>query len=260
MPDYIDIHSHLNFPDLYKDKDDVLLRMKEKKVWTISVGTDRKSSEKNLEFLNYDGVFTTVGLHPDDDLGEEKFAYDDYKKMAEHKKVVAIGECGLDYFRINSEDSEKKKKQKQIFEAQIDLAQKLHKPLMIHCRPGKGGDAYQDVYDILKSTGGVSGNTHFFAGDIETAKKFLSIGFSLSFTGVITFVRDYDPVIQYASLNMIMSETDAPFVAPVPHRGKTNEPSFVPLVVAKIAEIRGEDIAAVKGALVANAIRVFGLK
>ena len=128
---------------------------------------------------------------------------------------------------------------------------------MIHAR-----DAYQEILEILEPLGNrvskLRGNVHFFAGDWEIAQRFIAIGFTLSFTGVITFVRDYDEVIKNAPFSSIMSETDSPYVAPVPYRGKRNEPSYVSEVVKRIAEIRGVDFEAVREALVENALNMIG--
>ena len=131
-----------------------------------------------------------------------------------------------------------KERQTQLFETQIKFALKYDKPLMLHCR-----NAYDEVLDILKSYkreagDKLRGNVHFFAGNVEQARKFFDLGFTISFTGVITFTRDYDEVIKFAPKGKIMSETDAPFVAPEPHRGKRNEPIYVIEVVKKMAKIR----------------------
>ena len=130
---------------------------------------------------------------------------------------------------------------------------------MIHSR-----DAYEEILEILEPLAKLygpklRGDLHFFTGSLEQAKRFWTIGFTTSFTGVITFARDYDEVIKNAPLNMIMSETDAPWVSPVPYRGKRNEPSYVQEVVKKIAEIRGEDLETVQKALVSNTCRMFNL-
>ena len=137
---------------------------------------------------------------------------------------------------------------------QIELANKLNKPLMLHIR-----NAYEDALAILKSHAKVKGDVHFFAGDWNIAKQFLDFGFTLSFTGVITFTHDYDEVIKNAPLDMLLSETDAPYVAPVPYRGKRNEPAYVVEVVKAIARIRGEDEEKVRTQLVANAKHLFGI-
>ena len=144
--------------------------------------------------------------------------------------------------------------QRRVFIKQIELANKLNKPLMLHIR-----NAYEDALEIIKAHAKVRGDVHFFAGDWEIAKKFLDIGFTLSFTGVLTFTHDYDEVVKNAPLDMILSETDAPYVTPVPHRGKRNEPAYVQEVVRAIAGIRGEDLEMVAIQVLANARRVFGL-
>ncbi len=134
---------------------------------------------------------------------------------------------------------------------------------MLHIRSSKGKqDAYLDALNIIEhhqklSGGKLRGNAHFFAGDMDVLKRLLGNGFTVSFTGVLTFTKDYDELVKYVPLDMIMSETDAPFVAPVPHRGKRNSPLHVPEVVKAIAEIRGEELDVVKEAMVANAMRHF---
>jgi TatD DNase family protein len=176
--------------------------------------------------------------------------------------VVAVGECGLDYFRLGDNPAEQIERQKEIFKAQIALAKKYNKPLMIHVRDAvksplyPAGKAYEDVLALLDGQG-VVGNVHFFAGGWEIAQKFLALGFTLSFTGVITFTKNYDDVIKKVPLDMLMAETDAPFVAPVPFRGQRNEPAYVSEVVKKIAIIRGEELDWIKHKLVENAKRVF---
>lgn len=271
MPEYIDIHSHVNFAAYDVDRDEVVNRALESNTWHINVGTQKDTSLSAVQLAHkYDkGVYAIVGLHPvhttksyhdikelDETLkgfvtrGEE-FNHDEYKKLLEDPKVVALGECGLDYFRL---EVETKEKQIKAFEEQIALANEIGKPLMLHIR-----NAYKDALTILKQSAKVKGNVHFFAGSWEEAKGFLDLGFTLSFTGVITFARDYDEVVKNTPLDMIMSETDAPYVTPMPYRGKRNEPVYVKEIVKKIAEIKGEDLEKVKKQIVHNAIRVFNL-
>ena len=181
--------------------------------------------------------------------------------MGKHPRVIAIGECGLDYYRA---EEDTKELQKKAFIEHIELANKLGKPLMLHIRPGlrslgEAGNAYEDALEILKTHAKVKGDAHFFAGDWKTAKEFLDLGFTLSFTGVLTFTHDYDEVVKNAPLDMLLSETDAPYVTPAPHRGKRNEPAYVAEVVRAIASIRGENLEEVAKQLVANARRVFSL-
>ena len=150
--------------------------------------------------------------------------------------------------------------QEEAFKAQIALANELGKPLMLHIRPSDGSmDAYEDALVILKEYAKVLGNVHFFAGTYEVAKKFWEIGFTTSFTGVITFATQYDEAIQKAPLDMLHGETDAPYVTPKPFRGQRNEPLHVREVYKRIAELRGEDSEKVRLQLLENARRVFGI-
>jgi TatD DNase family protein len=243
---FFDIHAHLNFPDFDVDRKEVVGRAGDAGVAVINVGADKESSEKAVELAEQnDNMWASVGLHPND---AEEFDYDFYKKLALNKKVVAIGECGLDFYRAPKNQF---KKQEEIFIKQIELANEVNKPLMLHIRR-----AYEEAYEILKTHAKVKCNLHFFAGTLEDAKKFLELGFYFSFTGVITFARNYDEIIRFLPIDKIMSETDCPFVAPEPFRGKRNEPAYVVEVVKKIAEIRGEDFEKVRAQLLSNA-RIF---
>ena len=264
--EYIDIHSHLSFQDYGQDLLGVLINMRANNTATISVGADYESSRESVSLAQENpDIFACVGCHPDDSHVAEVFDITKYEDLVKMPKVVAVGECGLDYFRLEENPEAQIKKQKEIFSAHIALAKKYNKPLMIHVRDANKnpsypmGQAYRDVLEMLEGQE-VKGNIHFFAGDWEIAQKFLALGFTLSFTGVITFARNYDEVIKKTPLNMIMSETDAPFVAPVPYRGQRNEPAYVHKVVEKIAEIRGEDILWVKHQMLENAKRVFGIQ
>lgn len=258
---YIDAHCHLDFPDYQNDFEAVLTRMKEAEVGAMTIGTDLESSKMAVKIAEEnENIWACIGVHPVDSVEKDRGDFDEsaFEKIVSSLKVVAIGECGLDFFRIEPAKLEaEKKRQTEIFESQIDFALKHDKPLMLHCR-----SAYDETLDILerykKEVGDkLIGNSHFFAGNIEQAKRFLDIGFTCSFTGVVTFTHDYDDVIKYLPLDSIMSETDAPFVAPVPYRGKRNEPVFVIEVVKKIAEIRGEDVKNIENAVINNFGRIF---
>jgi len=252
MPKYFDIHSHLNFGDYEKDWGEVIARMRETGTHTIVVGTDFESSKKAVELAKkYPEIYACIGVHPADNLSAS-FAVDKFDKLVSHPKVAAIGECGMDFF--HAKKAEDYERQKKLFIEQIEFAITHNKPIMIHAR-----DAYDEILEVLTNfKGRVRGNVHFFAGSWEVAQRFFAIDFTISFTGVITFVRNYDEVIRKAPLDKIMAETDAPFVAPVPYRGKRNEPSYVRHVAEKMAEIRNEDPEAVKAALVGNALRMIG--
>ncbi len=275
---YIDIHSHTNFKAFEEDRDAVIMRALDAGVAVINVGTQIDTSRFAVEMANkYDGVYAIIGLHPihtgasyhdTKELGEEGkaftsrgevFDYENYKKLIVDPKVVAIGECGLDYYRCTEETIAK---QKQAFIEQINLANEFNKPLMLHIRnnpESKELNAYSDALEILKEHAKVKGDVHFFAGSLEDAKGFVDFGFTLSFTGVITFTHDYDEVVRQTPLDMIMSETDSPYITPTPYRGKRNEPVYVIEVVKKIAEIKGLNVDDVASQLVANAKRVFNL-
>ncbi len=255
---YIDVHCHLNLDEFNLDIREVIERAKAQEVGMIVVGVDKESSAKAVKIAEEnDRVWAVIGLHPVDNVTEE-FDLEFYKKLASHPKVVAIGECGLDYYHAKIED---KARQQDIFEKQIAIANELKKPLMLHIRNGMTDthSAYKDAIEILKKHARVHGNVHFFAGNVEEAHEFIKLGFKLSFTGVITFARNYDEVIKNIPLNMIMTETDAPFVAPIPYRGQRNEPIYVIEVAKKIAEIRGESIEVVLPHLVENARVTFGI-
>lgn len=267
---YFDAHTHTNFVAYNDDRDATILRAKDAGVGMNVVGTQFDTSKAAVALAGkYDHVYATIGLHPVHttksyhdvkELGEggkeftsrgEVFDMAAYEALGKNPRVIAVGECGLDYYR-NDESS--KEVQKNAFVEQIELANTLGKPLMLHIR-----NAYDDALEILKAHAKVKGDVHFFAGDWATAKKFLDFGFTLSFTGVVTFTHDYDEVIKNTPLDMLLSETDAPYVTPAPHRGKRNEPAYVELVVRGIAGIRGEDFEKVSGQVLENARRVFGI-
>ncbi len=254
---YYDIHGHVNFTIYDNDRDEVVLRAKEAGVGFVSVGTQIDTSRRAVEIAHkYDNAYAIVGLHPvhtssshhdTAELGEgnreftsrgEEPDMDSYVELAKDPKVIAIGECGLDYYRL---DDGSIRKQKKAFESMIHIANEVNKPLMLHLRNGDNKSAYLDAYEIIKSESKVKGNLHFFAGSIDEARPYLDLGCTFSFTGVITFTKDYDAIIKYLPLERIMSETDCPYVSPIPNRGKRNEPVNVIEVVKAIARIRDED-------------------
>ena len=263
--EYFDIHSHLNDSRFLVDTDEVLARMRDSGTKSIVVGTDLEMSKHAIRLAEANtDLWATIGLHPTDN-DKEEFDSILYAKMAAHPRVVAIGECGLDYYWPQHDswikgEAEEKRRQRELFKKHIAVAENSGKPLMIHGRPTKGSmDAYEDVLTILHEHPKVLGNIHFFVGNIDIARRFLDRGFTMSYTGVLTFSGDYDEVVRFLPLEKIMSETDAPYVAPKAYRGKRNEPEFVSETVARIAAIKGEDVAKVKEALVENAFREFKL-
>ena len=271
----IDSHTHVQFAAFSEDADIVIRRALDAGVGMILVGSQIDTSRRAVEFANKypDGVYAAIGLHPihlveghwdHQEIGaprgvisgfrsrKEEFNYDAYKALGQDSKVIAIGECGIDYFRLPHEENDRREvveKQGEVFKAHIRLASELKKPLMIHCR-----DAYADLLEILRSYSAtygskLRGNMHFFAGSWNEAKNFLDLGFTLSFTGVITFppkagqpradASEYKEIVEFVPMDKILVETDAPFAAPVPYRGKRNEPAYVEFIARQIAEWKG---------------------
>lgn len=258
---YFDIHSHLNLSALKERQDEIIQILEEREVGTITVGTDYETSALAVEIAQKSAnLFSSIGFHPSD-AGKKDFDLAKFKELVGKEKVVAIGECGLDYFRIDANDTETKSLQKEIFIQQINLALEKNLPLILHVRPQKGTmDAYEDVLSILENLETKpKGDVHFFVGSPDIAKRFLAIGFYLSFTGVITFARDYDEVIRLTPIERILTETDAPFVAPIPHRGKECEPWMVEEVAKKIAEIKSLDPKSVRQQILGNVKTLFGI-
>jgi TatD DNase family protein len=283
-PAYIDIHAHTNFVIFDADRDAVVRRALDSDTWIINIGTQQDTSRRAVEMTRKypEGVYAIIGLHPvhtnashhdAEEIGEEGKAFTSrgevfdkgfYRTLALEggEKVVGIGECGLDYYRNPTEVE--RERQIVAFRAQIELALELDLPLMLHIRSGAGGNAYRDVLDILKEYktkvgDKLRGDAHFFAGSIDDAREFLALGFHLSYTGVVTYAKQYIELIQATPIDRIMSETDCPYVAPVPHRGKRCEPVFVQEVAHKIASIKDISIDECKKSLVDNAFKLFKL-
>jgi TatD DNase family protein len=264
---FIDAHSHIHDKAFDEDRDAILLEMKEKGFVTITVGTDLiESSKAVIAAEHYDNVWATVGMHPVDNR-TEVFNKETYRTLLMHSKVVALGECGLDYFHIKEFEGNKDAeidRQQRLFEEQVELAVECDKPLMLHGRPDEEMDAYEDMLHILKNMKErygekVRGNAHFFVGNIDIAKQFNDLGFTVSFSGVITFAKMYEELVRAIPLDMMHAETDSPYATPVPHRGKRNTPLYVEHIYEKIAEIKGLEKEEVRTQLVENAKRTFGL-
>lgn len=268
MLNFFDFHTHLQFPEYDSDRDEVFARAFDKKVGMVNVGTKKETSIKAVELAELypdKFIYASVGAHPIE--FSEFFDYAFYKSLAGNKNVVAIGECGLDYYRIagslkkengsseNIRFLDEKKEQKKLFLQQIELAKETGLPLMIHCRPSPNSmDAYEDVFEILlKDQAGLAGGImHFFAGNKELAEKFLNLGFYFTFGGAITFTRDYDEIIKNLPINKLLLETDAPFLAPVPCRGKRNEPAYIIETYKKMAEIKKTDFEVLRKQIIKN--------
>lgn len=270
----IDSHCHIQFPAYDADRKAVIARALESGIGMVNVGTQFQTSIDAIALAEQypEGVWATVGFHPNHVSGgtyhdpwelrgglPEPFDIEKFRELARHPKVVAIGECGLDYYRIKNHESGIMDRQREVFRQQIELAKEVPKPLVIHCR-----NAFRDLISILDSCFMIydsrpAGVVHFFSGSWEDAEKLLELGFYLSFGGVITFAREYDEVIQKTPLERLLLETDAPYVAPAPYRGKRNEPAYVIEVAKKIAELRGVGFEEVSAITTANAKTLFSI-
>jgi len=253
---FIDTHVHLNAEQYNEDLQDVIDRALEVGVnQMVVIGFDQKTIKRAIELAEeYDFIYAVVGWHPVDaiDCTDEDLQW--IEELASHPKVVAIGETGLDYHW----DKSPKEIQQQVFRKQIQLAQRVNLPLVIHNR-----DATEDVVRILQEeqaekTGGVM---HCFGGSVETAKTCIDMNFMISLGGPVTFKNAKKPkeVATDIPLEWLMIETDAPYLAPHPHRGKRNEPSLVPLVAEEIARLKGVSIEEIAQATTENAKRFYKL-
>ena len=223
------------------DREEMLKRAKDASVLMICVGTDLETSRQAIELSQKtEGMWASVGLHPNDNLNE-KFEPEKYRELLQQEKVVAMGEIGLDYYR--TEKSEDQQKQKDRFAQQLALAKEMKMPLVLHCRDGKFGStgrAYPDMIEMLKGNTDNWGVMHSCTASLDEVKRFLDLGMYLGFNGIITFARQYDEIVKYAPLEQILLETDAPYLTPEPYRGKRNEPAYVVEVAKKLAELKNE--------------------
>lgn len=266
----VDTHSHFNLNQFDKDLPESIARMEYEGVGTICVGIDLDTSDHAMRLAqDHSSIWACVGQHPTE-WGKD-FEEKEFQKLASEPKVVAIGECGLDYYR--EKDRSGIKKQKELFLKQIRLAHEINLPLMLHIRPapeglftppnGNVGGAYEKALDILEEYKGswpeMRGTAHFFVGSKEIAQRFLDLGFYISFSGVITFVKEYEELVAFVPIDRILPETDAPFATPSPHRGKRNQPEYVLEVVEKIAEIKGLSFEETQKQLLQNTQKLFNL-
>jgi TatD DNase family protein len=252
---FIDTHAHLNFKDFDVDYDKVIEDAFSNNVKAIiNVGSNLKTSKKAVEIAKkyQKGVYAAVGLHPIH-VNDEKFDEEVYLKLAKDKKVVALGKTGLDYYYDRTHSD----LQKDIFQRTLRIAQELSKPVILHSR-----EAQQDLMTLLMTNSLLPrGVMHCFTSEWNMAKIILDMGFFLSFTGLITFTKNYEnlEVVKNTPIDRIMIETDCPFMAPNPYRGKRNIPSFVVEVAKKIAEIKKIPLEKVEDKTTKNAIELFNL-
>lgn len=267
----IDTHSHLSFKAYDADRQEVIKRNLENGVICIDVGTKYETSKRAVELAEKnEGIYAAIGMHPihiktdlmklrmDDDEGAfaplgEEFDAERYKELAKSKKVVAVGEIGLDYYyRPKSETKKQQFKdlQKKVFIEQLKMAEELNLPVIVHCRM-----AFEDLYEILK-TRKLSGTIHCFTGNWEEAQRFLDLGFYLGINGIIDKL-DLKEVIEKTPLDRILTETDCPYLTPKAEGDKRNEPIFVKHVIQKIADLKELSCDEVASATSENAKKLF---
>jgi TatD DNase family protein len=264
MYSIIDSHSHFNLHQFEKDLPESIARMEAADVGTICVGIDLATSDHAMRLAQeHESIWACIGQHPTE--WDKEFDDRSFADLADESRVVAIGECGLDYYR--EKDRGGIVEQKKLFQKQIELAHKNNLPLMLHIRPQEGTmTAYEEALDMLEEyqaqphvAGALRGTAHFFVGTKEIAQRFLDLGFYISFSGVITFVPEYESTVSFVPIEKILPETDAPFATPVPHRGTRNQPEYVIEVVKKIAEIKNLSYEEVRQQLRENTRALFGI-
>lgn len=281
---FIDTHTHVNLRAFKDDAEAAIQRSLDNSVAVVNVGTQIDTSRQAVALLEKfpEHVYAVIGLHPTHTYGhdyedeeevkfktrEEHFDIAVYRELAQNERVVGIGECGLDYYRLpNDRDHDEiKQLQTAAFRDQINLALELDKALCIHCRPSGGTqDAYEEMLTILTEVKSAQPNLRFeihcYTGNAELAQKFFALGGYIGLNGIITFdktPRSKD-VIEVLPLEAIILETDAPYLTPKSHRGQRNEPAYLPEVAELIAEWKNVTVDKVAAQTTANAKKLFNL-
>ena len=227
----IDTHAHIYNDDYSKRIDDVIKAAENNGVEKIiSIGVDLKSSEQCMKLAEkYETVYATCGIHPHESEKAPKGYLYELEQFYKHPKVLAVGEIGLDYFY----DFSDRKTQRKIYQDQLEMASSLDLPAVVHCR-----DSDDDILSGIQDSDHRYGVIHCFASGLDFAKSILETGFYLSFTGMITFVKELEEVVREVPLDKMMVETDSPYLTPKPFRGKKNEPAYVLHVAEKIANLK----------------------
>lgn len=249
-----DTHAHIEDKRFEKDYEEMIQRAKDVGVnYILNVGCHEEEIEKVvIAAEKYPTVYAAIGLHPNNAKQESEKLWQRIYELAEHPKVVALGEMGLDYYRDNSP----KDIQKRVFIKQIGMAKELNKPIIVHDR-----DAHQDCFDIVKAEGAkeVGGVFHTYSGSIEMAKEIMKLNFYISVAGPVTFknANRLLEVAKFIPLDRLLIETDCPYLTPHPHRGERNEPAYVRFVAEKIAELKGISFEELARASLENAKKLF---
>jgi len=275
---FFDSHTHLNLAAFDKDRKEIIEKTLEQGVFVINIGTCYETSKKAIEIAQqYENCWATIGLHPshvipmkidkdellmhnDENISKAEVFNEEFESLLKKPKVVAIGECGLDYSYLKdfSENDQKKYKEmeEEEFRKQIQVAKKYNLSLSLHVR-----DLYEEALIILEDEGYKNEAVfHFFTGNVNQAQKILKRGFYLGFSGIITYSETIDQVIKDTPLEKILIETDAPYVAPIPYRGDRNEPIYVKEVAKKIAQIKKLPLKEIEEATFKNTLRLFRIK
>jgi TatD DNase family protein len=253
----IDSHAHLEMSEFDSDREEVIRRATEAGVgFIITVGINLEFSLKAVNLAQkHKNIYASIGVHPHDVDRADNSTYDALKELAQKQKraIVAYGEIGLDFFRNISSQ----KKQLEAFGRQLELAQELNLPVIIHDR-----EAHKQCIEMVKSSGVRRGVFHCFSGDYEMAKKCMDLGFCISVPGVVTFdkAKTIQNVAERVPLSSLLLETDCPYLAPVPYRGKRNEPSYVIYTAKKVAEIKKIPWEEVAHVTTCNTMNLFGIE
>ena len=256
MPDLFDTHAHLHFADFDDDRDALLARAREAGVRRmLTVGTEPASSRAAVALAAREAdVWATVGIHPHDAGTADAAALAEIERLAAEPRVVALGEIGLDYFR----DLSPREDQRRVFRALLGMARRVRKPVVVHCR-----EAHEDVLGILtdERVADLGGIMHCFSGDVAVARRCLDLGLLISLAGPVTYpnARALPEVARFVPADRLVVETDCPFLPPQGHRGKRNEPAYLAITAARVAELRGESLDAMAARLTANACALLGI-
>ncbi|MEW6619259.1 MAG: TatD family hydrolase [bacterium] len=250
----IDTHAHLEDEKFADDRHEVILRAKQEGIQTIiNVGSDLITSRCSIELAQrYDFIYATVGVHPHDAVQFNDNHYSSFLELTKNKKVVGIGEIGLDYYRNLSPQPV----QQEVFRQFIRLARMTNLPVIVHDR-----EAHSDILKILKEEKAnvVSGVLHSFSGDVDMLKEVINAGFYISISGAVTYADSLVKIIKVIPLERLLLETDCPYLTPVPYRGKRNEPVYLKHTAAKISQILGMNIQKIADITTSNAGRLFNI-
>ena len=250
--EFIDTHAHIYYDKYNDDLEEVLDRARKNNVKKIiCVGVDLESSLKSLELAEkYDMIYATAGYHPHESKDAPKSYLKELEEILSHKKMLALGEIGLD-FHYNHSD---KKTQIKIFKEQLELSKSLKIPNVVHSR-----NADYEILSCIKETKSSSGVIHCYASDIIFAKQLFETGYIISFTGLVTFADNLKEVVKKIPINKFMLETDSPYLTPLPYRGKRNEPAMIKNIAQAISKIRNEDISIIALETTKTARKFFGI-